>query len=183
MTGKTFPGAPVLLFDRLALMEDGTWGTEPGGGTDPGPLLSKDGQHLTLEGLHASVERELTRLLATRAPVDGDRLEPDGRTVLTYGIPDFGTLTESSGGNRDRLQRAVAAAIAAYEPRLQGVRVQITPMPADGAVDPSRPLRWQATVEGELVAGPRRIAARFVTPLRPGTPVIPDFAARDVRGL
>lgn len=182
MTGKTFPGAPVPLFDRLALPEDGADGAaEAGGGRDPGPLLSRDRRHLTLDGLHASVEQDLTRLLATRAPVDGDRLEPAGRTVLTYGIPDFGTLTESSGGNRLRLQQAVEAAIAAYEPRLCGVRVQILPMPLEGSaagtVDPGRPLRWQAVIEGELMAGPRRIAARFVTPLRPGTPVIPDLEA------
>lgn len=190
MADGTFVGAAVPLFDRLVdtanvADPDGSCaGTDPDGSPDDAPpgagmerLTSPDGRHLTLAGLHASVERELTRLLGTRIPVGEALLSEGPRTVLTYGIPDFGTVTESSDGNRKRLQSEILAAITAFEPRLRGVTVDLQRVSGSASTTtPGESGHWLAVIDGELIAGPRRVAARFVTPLRPGTPNLAAFS-------
>lgn len=162
-----FTGAPVPLLDRLRSQDPADAGQDD--------LVSADGVHLTLAGLYASVEQELVRLLSTRAPVGVPLLATLPRSVVDYGIPDFGTLTETSDANRDRLRDAIRDAITAYEPRLSGVTVRLEPFSGNhqegSFLRHARwDFRWQAVIDGELVAGPRRVAARFIAPVRPGSP-------------
>ena len=104
----------VPLFDRL--IDD-----EPQRKHEPVPYRTLD-----KEALRASVRRELSRLLSTRCTVPGDVALSRPRTVLDYGLPELdwagrGLVLET----RPRLARVVRETIAAFEPRLANVRVEI----------------------------------------------------------
>ena len=112
-------GARALLFDRLV---------------DEEPRKAGEGRPLRVHGeysLRKSVQRELMRLLNTRCPGTRWPLDPEDRTVLDYGIPDFSWMSAASGSDLEELARTVEHAIAAYEPRLQQARITIKPSPGD----------------------------------------------------
>ncbi len=80
--------------------------------------------------LRKSVRRELVRLLNTRCPLPARRLEGRERTVIDYGIPDFGSFSPRNQADRERLARVIAETIESYEPRLHRVRVELSPSAA-----------------------------------------------------
>jgi type VI secretion system lysozyme-like protein len=80
--------------------------------------------------LRESVRRELGRLLNTRCPIPARLLKGRQRTVIDYGIPDFGNFSPRNPADRQRLARLVTEAIECYEPRLQQVRVELSPSAA-----------------------------------------------------
>jgi len=101
------------LFDRLV---------------DRDPTLRRELRPLrTLDrgGLRESVRRELERLLNTRSSLPADRLAARERSSIDYGVPDFSMFSAASFADRQRLAEIVRRAIAAYEPRLAGVRVHL----------------------------------------------------------
>lgn len=104
----------VPLFDRL--VDD-----EPEVSREPVPRRTLD-----RAGLHASLQRELARLLETRCPFPGDVALDRERSALDYGLPD---LDQGGRGHvserRARLIRIVTQSIEAFEPRLEGLRVTI----------------------------------------------------------
>lgn len=112
----------VLLFDRLV---------------DEEPFEPREKtvmRGLSREGIRASVRRELVRLLNTRSPVTGDEALTRERTILEYGLPDLdqggrNVLTES---DKVRIAQLIRTTIEAYEPRLQGVEVEVVRLPAPG---------------------------------------------------
>lgn len=122
-----------------------------GGGDVPVSFLLEEKERparvLDVQGLRRSVWRELRSLLNTRRhgrpwrPGEGEAL-----TVLDYGLPDFSSLSASSGADQERLAGAVAAAVAAFEPRLRDVRVRVERLRQD---DRALLLR----VEARLVVG------------------------------
>lgn len=144
------PGAPTPLFDRL--VDD-----RPAAAPHLEAAERRPKRVLDVEGLRASVLGELTRLLSTRLPIDQVELAetgrkgPDGqglgRTVIDYGIPDFGTFTATDATARAVMAAHIVAAIEAFEPRLAAPRVTIERDP-----DPRRP-HWRAMVSGMLVSG------------------------------
>jgi type VI secretion system protein ImpF len=77
-----------------------------------------------------SVARDLEALLNSRQetlsdlPMDFTEL---GRSLLTYGLPDLTSLSLLNQDHRNRIRRAVEDCIAAFEPRLQRVRVALEP--------------------------------------------------------
>ncbi|HYK01918.1 MAG TPA: type VI secretion system baseplate subunit TssE [Thermoanaerobaculia bacterium] len=81
-------------------------------------------------GLKLSVRRELELLFNTRSPVPAHRLTSD-RTVIDYGIPDFGTFSPRNADDRDRLADVLRRAAVAYEPRLSDIRVRVVPVEGD----------------------------------------------------
>ena len=89
------------------------------------------GSHLRMldvDGLKASVRREVEWLLNTRCPVSVDRLEERERTTIDYGLPDFsGKYTWDSTHQRE-LARFIGQTISAFEPRLQDVEVTVVPL-------------------------------------------------------
>lgn len=106
------------LFDRLV---------------DRDPRLRREGRPLrtlTRSDLRESVRRELERLLNTRVQLPLAELEARQRTVIDYGIPDFGNFMAKNEQHRKRLAAIVAEAIATYEPRLRDVRVHLDVSPA-----------------------------------------------------
>jgi type VI secretion system protein ImpF len=102
------------LFDRL--VDD-----EPEISREPVPQRTLD-----RAGLHASIERELARVLETRCPFPGDVALDRERSALDYGLPD---LDQGGRGHaserRARLVRLITHTIEAFEPRLADVRVTI----------------------------------------------------------
>lgn len=111
---KPVEGGRALLFERL---------------TDEDPLARGEEArpfrvHNTRE-LKESVRRELARLLHTRCSVSTRALGSRERSVLDYGIPDFSSLSTLSGDDLNRLASLVEQTVAAFEPRLQGVRVRV----------------------------------------------------------
>jgi len=83
-------------------------------------------RHQNIGELKRSVGRDLERLLNTKREAIFDL--PEGyrevrRSVLTYGLPDFSTVTFASRIERTRVVRMVEQAIAMHEPRLRQVRV------------------------------------------------------------
>ena len=112
---KPVEGGRALLFERLADAEPRSQEEE-----------AQPFRVLDVRALKESVRRELRRLLNTRRHArHGSGAGSDGMTVLDYGIPDFSPLSASSGDDQNRLAAEVAAAVAAFEPRLSGVRVRI----------------------------------------------------------
>lgn len=83
---------------------------------------------LTLEQYKESVARDLEGLLNSRAAFGEDTLEawPQcRRSLLTYGLRDFSTISLASGHDRTALCRSLEQAIGRHEPRLRGVRVML----------------------------------------------------------
>lgn len=84
----------------------------------------------SLRQLKAGLRRDLEWLLnARRPPVDlpqgSDEVE---RSVFYYGLPDISNLAFSSSEDQRTLTRMIEGAIAAFEPRLAGVRVSLQPV-------------------------------------------------------
>ena len=103
---------PAPLFDRLV-------DREPQVPAEPRPLRTLDPR-----GLRESVRRELERMLNTRSSLPVDRLaEREELTVLEYGIPDLSAFSAANEDDQRLLAGLVARAVAAFEPRLRGVRV------------------------------------------------------------
>jgi type VI secretion system lysozyme-like protein len=88
------------------------------------PLRTLDGT-----GLRESVRRELEQLFNSRCPLASHRLQDRPRTVVEFGIPALSEYSASRVEDRQRLAEQLRRAIAAYEPRLAEVRVQLDPVP------------------------------------------------------
>lgn len=119
-------GARVPLFDRF--MPDG------GGGRGGVSLLEwhaarQDGMEHAASPLERSIERELIRLLNTRCPCSLAQLATRERSVVDYGLPDYSSLYTANLDDQKRLAALVRDTIAAFEPRLREVQVDIARIP------------------------------------------------------
>jgi type VI secretion system protein ImpF len=94
----------------------------PAEAQDPPPKAGQD-----LENFKAAVRRDLEALLNTRREALGDlSAYPQAqRSLLTYGLPDFTSLTGQSEEDRVRMRELIEKAIADFEPRLRNVTVTI----------------------------------------------------------
>ena len=83
---------------------------------------------LSLEQLKDSVARDLEALLNTRTVLNPN-IKSDfplaSRSVSAFGLADFAGLSLSSVFDRQRICRAIEEAIAAHEPRLQELHVEL----------------------------------------------------------
>lgn len=111
---KPIEGGRALLFDRLV-------GRRLHGDEPNVPRV------LDLKELKESVRRELERLLNTRCSVPMHLLGEEERTVITYGIPDFSSLSAKSGDDQQLLATIVSDTVTAFEPRLRQVNVTVEP--------------------------------------------------------
>ena len=112
------PGGPIPLFDKLDQR------TAPPG--------HESGQGLSADGVEASVERELHRLLNSRSRISLTEFTDAGLTVLDYGIPDYTALSARSENDRSRIARAIERAISYFEPRLS--HTVVTPLGAANGI-------------------------------------------------
>ena len=116
---KPIAGARALLFDRLVDV----------------PPERETEEHLlrilNRDQLKASVRRELGRLLNTRCSIPLHQIGEEERSVVNYGIPDFSSLSPHNADDHALIASIVGQTIAAFEPRLRQVRVEVGP--ASGA--------------------------------------------------
>lgn len=110
---KPNKGAPAPLLDRL--VDD-----DPQVRSEPMPRRTLD-----LEGLAASVETEVRRVLNTRCPFRERDIDYEARTVVDYGLIDISPYFTGNPQDQARLSRHVAQTIAAYEPRLSRIAVTV----------------------------------------------------------
>lgn len=83
---------------------------------------------LSLEQLKDSVARDLEALLNTRvifSAEDQQAFPLAARSVAGFGLSDFAGLSLANVYDRQRICSAIASAIAAHEPRLRNVRVEL----------------------------------------------------------
>ncbi|AKJ02239.1 Hypothetical protein AA314_03865 [Archangium gephyra] len=77
--------------------------------------------------LIASVRREVAHALNTRCTLTLEQagsLEPHERSALDYGLPDLRPLGPAAADAR-HLERLIARAVEAYEPRLRQIHVSV----------------------------------------------------------
>jgi type VI secretion system protein ImpF len=113
-------GLRAPLFERL--IDDGPKASSGGGGR-----AALSGSALT-----RSIGAEVSRLLNTRCAYPLAEVERGARTILEYGLPDLSNYSPADDSDRRLLARAIHDTIAAYEPRLSAVRVEVV------AADPRR---------------------------------------------
>jgi type VI secretion system protein ImpF len=78
--------------------------------------------------LKRAVARDLEALLNTRQEALDEvpeSLEEVRRSLVTYGLPDFSAASLQSLRDRTRIRRALEDTIAAFEPRLDRVRIEL----------------------------------------------------------
>jgi type VI secretion system protein ImpF len=78
--------------------------------------------------LKRAVARDLEALLNTRQEALEElpeSLEEVRRSLVTYGLPDFTSASLLSSRDRARIRRALEDTIAAFEPRLERVRISL----------------------------------------------------------
>ncbi|MFZ4408570.1 MAG: type VI secretion system baseplate subunit TssE [Paracraurococcus sp.] len=121
------------------------------------PLFDRLAAAAPPAGLRASVQRELEALLNTRLPLTLDEAAALPAGVLTYGLPDLSAFPMGQEAARVRLARYLEAAVAVFEPRLAGPRVEVV-------VD-SGPDAMLVVVSGRLGDGPVDVRARIARPL------------------
>jgi type VI secretion system protein ImpF len=103
------PGGPIPLFDKLDQRA--------------APTRHEAGQGLSADGVEASVERELDRLLNSRSRISLSKFAETKLTVRDYGIPDYTSLSARSDTDRSQIASAIEYAIQHFEPRLHNVTV------------------------------------------------------------
>ena len=114
---KPISGARALLFDRLINRPD--WEEHE----QPLRILNH-------KQLKASVRRELGRLLNTRCSLPLHQVGAEERSVVNYGIPDFSSLSPHNADDHELIASIVGQTIAAFEPRLRQIRVEVGPVSA-----------------------------------------------------
>jgi type VI secretion system protein ImpF len=114
--------------------------------------------------LKESVRRELELLLNTRASLPAGRLSLRDRSVIDYGVPDFGFFSPRSFDDRTRMADLIRRAIVIYEPRLTDVRVFVDLAPGDE-------LAVSVRIEAKLRTGTMPEPVSFDTVLQSGEEV------------
>lgn len=103
-------GIPLALFDRLA-------NVLPGEGA--GVLLD------SMDGMQASIRRDLMRLLNTRSSLALERYLEQELTVVDFGIPEVAVMSTRSGEDCNQLEKVLEKAIQTFEPRLMNLSVRV----------------------------------------------------------
>jgi type VI secretion system protein ImpF len=99
---------------------------------DDEPDLTADrplSRHQSIRALKASLMRDLSALLnakrrETEVPAQFMELN---QSLLTFGLPDFTSLSLRDPHEQNHLRREVEATIRRFEPRLSGVTVMLEP--------------------------------------------------------
>ena len=79
------------------------------------------------EQLKESIRQNLEWLLNSRTRLTREEFEREELTVSDYGIPDFATYSPKSLEDQKAIGRYIRRAIAAFEPRLREVTVDVLP--------------------------------------------------------
>jgi len=111
---KTEIYARASLLDRLIDFE-------PKSQQESRPLRTQ-----TLKALNASVRRDLEWLFNTRCPLPEAELAQRQRSVIDYGVIDFGSFFTHNHEDFRRLAQIMEQTIDIYEPRLKESHVTVT---------------------------------------------------------
>ena len=115
----------------------------------------------SVELLKSNLLRDLEKLLNTRQT--GERLGPEHaeveRSIFTYGLPDFASLSAEAAATPSRLLRAIEEEIERFEPRLDDVRISLGD-PEDGITR-----RMSFVIEATLRVDPEPERVEFDTVL------------------
>jgi len=118
----------------------------------------------SVKQLKLSLKRDLEWLLNSRriAEPAPESFAEVSRSLYHFGLPDFSALSVESPRDRNSLLREIEAAVAAFEPRLQSVRVTLVDSPSKLI----RAVRFQ--IEGMLMMDPAPEQISFDTVLQLG---------------
>jgi len=122
---KTQTGILISILDRLV-------DKEPNQIEEAKPLRTQ-----TCRQLEQSLRRDLEWLLNTR--VSAKSINWDDRTVIDYGVPDFGNLFTHNPEDGQRIADILEKTIKAYEPRLEHLKVKLQENPTPKAKAPDKP--------------------------------------------
>lgn len=150
---KLLRGARAPLFDRFGDAEG------EGGAAFLPWHAARGGASLTLSALERSIMTELDRLLNTRCAATLAQLAGRRRSVLDYGLPDYSTLYTADLTHRRQLGDLVRDTIAAFEPRLREVQVDV-------AFNPNSRQALEVGVSGRLLAEGRLEPVSFTVSVR-----------------
>lgn len=120
---------------------------------------------ISLEQYKESVARDLEGLLNSRAAYTEDALAAYPqcrRSLMTYGLRDFSTMSLANGHDRAAICRSLEQSIARHEPRLHDVRVTLEG-PARGVGG------LHFSIHGLLDVQPAREPISFDAMLQPST--------------
>ncbi len=120
---------------------------------------------ISLDQYKESVARDLEGLLNSRAAFSEEDIEsfPNcRRSMMTYGLRDFSSMSLASAPDRAAICRSIEQAIARHEPRLHGVRVLL-----DTGVREAKGLHF--TIHGLLDVQPAREPISFDALLQTAT--------------
>jgi type VI secretion system protein ImpF len=117
-----------------------------------------------LEQIVEAVRRDLEDLVNTRqshpdVPAEFNELR---RSILLYGLPDFGSLSAFTSQQRQEIARLLEAVVNQFEPRLRDVRATLL----DAADDKSRTVHFRIDARLRLEPAPNVV---FETTLDLGT--------------
>lgn len=148
---KIQKGAPAPLFDRL--QDDDL----------QRPIDTEEKAYLDEEGLIASIQREINRILDSRLGSESDlSANNDGIAYLLpeeFGMRDYGSLSSRTDSDYDLILSSIRTAIERFEPRLHNPRVALVSLTKEnsgieitisGDVDiyqQRRPVRFPMTVK------------------------------------
>ena len=112
-----------------------------------------------LRELKTAVRRDLEWLLNTRRVLDYDLPEHVSKSVMYFGLPEYSNLGESRDMVFRELARRMQDTIAMYEPRLAGIKVELSPNQETAM------RRVSLTIEGLLRVDPSPELVSFDTSL------------------
>jgi type VI secretion system protein ImpF len=117
-----------------------------------------------LRQLKQSVRRDLEWLLNTRQLSGGlpEELKETSNSVITFGLPDFTTLTMDSADDQNFIKHEIEEAVRRFEQRLEGVVVSVEP-----ALATDRVLRFR--IDARLKIDPAPEPITFDTILQLGS--------------
>ncbi|MAA73883.1 MAG: type VI secretion system baseplate subunit TssE [Salinisphaeraceae bacterium] len=122
-----------------------------------GHTRSSDSPLRRLEHLKRSVACDLENLLNTRLALRSEVLEdyPECRqSVINYGLRDFSWMSLTSSPDRNRICRALEAAVSIHEPRLAAVEALLE-------TDRTTPNRLHFCISALLVVPPLSESVSF----------------------
>jgi type VI secretion system protein ImpF len=133
---------------------------------DDRPDQSRDApatRQTSLRLLKDAVRRDLEWLLNARMTSESvsEELPEVARSLAAYGLPDLTSANVHDPDSRDDLRRAIEKAVTVFEPRLEGVEVEL-----DRVIEGERSVRFR--IEARLRVEPTPEPVVFDTMLQIG---------------
>lgn len=157
-----FQQARASLIDRLIDKKPGEKQREPV------PLKT-----LEKKAFLESVRRDLEWLLNTRNSDPAPLLDNGKRTVIDYGVPDFGDFFIGNPSDHHRLEENLRQCISDFEPRLRALKISVKKVDQNelkGTISSEKNLRvvLELVIRAEVIVEKQREPVSFTTFLKLG---------------